>query len=121
MIIVVAAISIPVLLVVMGQSARLGLNPELHVTASNLVQALMEDVVKTNRYSGFGSVTPFSNTASVGGKTYNQTVTVCNVPDGNLNDTSSCSSPTKYKRVSAIVSTTGPTTQVELVTLVTDH
>lgn len=44
MIIVVAGIAIPVLLVMIGQEARLGVSPELHVTASNLGQALMEEM-----------------------------------------------------------------------------
>lgn len=44
MIIVVVSIAIPTLLIVLGQGARQGVNAELEVSATNVAQALMEEI-----------------------------------------------------------------------------
>lgn len=115
MIIIISAIAIPVLLVIMGQSARLGVQPELQVTSANLGQALMEEI----RSRDFASLSGFSNTITIGGVTYTQSVEVCNVPANSLDDTSACSSPSDYKRIRVSVSSSS--SRVELVTLRTNY
>jgi len=44
MIIVVVAIAIPALLIILGQGAKQGVNAELQVSATNVAQALMEEI-----------------------------------------------------------------------------
>lgn len=122
MIIVVAAIAVPVLLVVMGHGARLAVSPELSVSASNLAQGLMEREVFAKTYATLSSV---SNSDTTGGISYTQSVSICNVPDSNLNDVSNCGQPaTGYKRVTVNISFNLPENKqssVELVTLITNH
>lgn len=115
MIIVISAIAIPVLLVMMGQSARLGVQPEQEITASNLGQALMEEIWSKD----FDSITGFSNTITFGGVTFTQNVEVCNVPDSDLNDTSACSISSDYKRIRVAVSSAS--SSVEIITLRTNY
>lgn len=44
MVIIVVAIAVPALLILLGQGAKLGVDAELRVTATNVAQALMEEI-----------------------------------------------------------------------------
>ncbi len=149
LIIVVAAIAIPVLLVMMGEKARMGVKPEVHVTASNLAHELMEEIrsrrwdetpalpttplgpegmgesktqcsTGANTYDDIDDYNGYSETCTWAGVQYTRSVEVCYVPDLNLNDTASCNAITDYKRVRVIVSS-AQAGGVELITLMTNH
>ncbi|MDP2166727.1 MAG: hypothetical protein Q8J64_00155 [Thermodesulfovibrionales bacterium] len=123
MIIVVAGIAIPVLVMLMGRQAQLGVNPELSVTASNLGQSLMEEI-KSKSFAGAGAYNGYSDAPSVGGVQYERTVEVCYVPGTDLNNTSSCGVATKYRRIKVRVSYALPENKqsyAEIVTLMTDY
>ena len=62
---------------------------------------------------------PYNNMTS---NTFLRTVSVCYVPGGNLNDTSTCNTTTNYKRIAVTVSWRSVSgDQVQLVSVVTNH
>lgn len=147
MIIVVVAIAIPALLIILGQEAKQSVNAELQVSATNVAQALMEEI-KTKRWdenspippgaysilgidggetagipSTYNDVDDYNAGApaiTVGGVSYTRAVQVCYVPSTNLNDTPACNTTTDYKRIQVTVSNAN-LGSVELVTLVTNY
>lgn len=113
LIIVVAAIAIPVLLVMMGQEARLGVYPEVQVTASNLAQSLMEET----KSKAWSAIANYTDTKTVNNITFTRTAAVCYV---NITDFNTCvGGPTEYKRITVTVSSTQG--RVELITLRSDY
>ena len=113
MIIVVVSIAIPALLILIGGEAGRGVEPELRITATNVAQQLMdeimtkcwdEDVVNPvsgactdpmTTYSDLGSdsgdtddIDDYASgvpAVTVGGISYSRSVQACYVPDSNLN------------------------------------
>lgn len=150
MIIVVVAIAIPALLIILGQEAKQSVNAELQVSATNVAQALMEEI-KTKRWDENATVPPYSilgidappdnagdpstyddvddyavgvPDVTVGGVTYSRSVQVCYVQSSDLNNTSPCvtagASGTDYKHIQVTVSNS-TLGSVELVTVVTNY
>lgn len=131
MIIVVVSIAIPTLLIVLGQGARQGVNAELEISATNVAQALMEEIKSKNwdqnspippgaysilgidggetagipsTYNDVDDYNAGAPAVTVGGVSYTRAVQVCYVPSTNLNDTSACNTTTDYKRIQVTVS-----------------
>jgi Tfp pilus assembly major pilin PilA len=94
-------------------------NPVWIQQASDLVQGELEQVIANKRASGFGGIATGASACSVpmpAGFTCSRSV--CYVPAGNLNDTSTCATATAYKRVAVAVNhaTVGDVSAVLLVT-----
>lgn len=142
MIIVIVAIAIPTLLIVLGQGAKQGVNAELEIKATNVAQAMMEEI-RSKRWGAYTSPpgpevgesrtactgTPntfddvddyngYSETCTWGGPDYTTDVVVCYVDVADLNNC--VAGPTDYKRIEVTVSNPniGP---VKLVTVVTNY
>jgi MSHA pilin protein MshD len=65
MIIVVISIAIPALLIILGQGTRQSVDAELQVSATNVAQALMEEI-KTKRWDENSPIPPGTYTTTLG-------------------------------------------------------
>jgi len=117
LIIVIVAIAIPALLIILGQETRQGVDAELQVKASNVAQALMEEIKtkswdenlpippgaystlgidggetagNTSTYDDVDDYTAGVPDITVKNITFTASVQVCYVPNTNLNSTSPC-------------------------------
>jgi len=118
LIMVVAAIAIPVMLMALGGQSRLSVRPEIQITQANLGQALLEEI-KARGYSSAGAYAGYSDTATLGGQDFQRSAEVCNVPSADPDDTANCfGAETGYRRIKVTV--TGGEGSTGLITLVTD-
>lgn len=65
MIIVIISIAIPTLLIMVGQEAKFGVESEIRVTATNVAQALMEEI-KTKMWDQNSPIPPGTASATLG-------------------------------------------------------
>ncbi len=150
MIIVIVAIAIPTLLVLLGQGAKQGVYAELEIVATNVGQALMEEI-RSNRWDENSPIPPGAYTSPLGPEV-GEARTACTGSPSTFDDvddyngyTETCSwggpsyttgvelcyvnatdlntcvaGPTDYKRIEVTVSNPNIGT-VELVTVVTNY
>lgn len=65
MIIVIVAVAIPTLLLLLGQGARQGVNAELEIVATNVSQALMEEI-RSKRWDENSPIPPGTASTTLG-------------------------------------------------------
>lgn len=150
MIIVIVAIAIPALLVILGQEAKQGVNAELMISATNVGQALMEEI-RSKRWDENSPIPPVVYTIPPGPEAGEARATCTGTPNTfddvddyngysetctwggpdyttdvvvcyvDATDLNTCvAGPTDYKRIEVTVSNPNIGT-VELVTVVTNY
>ncbi|MGD2081147.1 MAG: type II secretion system protein [Nitrospirota bacterium] len=117
LVIVITAITIPVLVFILGQQARSTVGSEKIINAAGLAQALQEEI-RSAGYAQADTYDGYSDSKTLGKVQYTRSVSVCNVDSSDLD--TCAGSNTGFKRIGVTVSTAdlGDTT---VVTLLTDY